>query len=89
MVPSLHHQIFVECLLMPGYVLGTENPAMTLSNKQKEVGDNQISKIINAMKVGAFSLPSGQGRALLSSTQWPLKTHLLTEQINNIICTLS
>lgn len=30
--------------------LGTENPATTLSNKQKEVGDNQISKMINAME---------------------------------------
>lgn len=47
-VHSLHHQIFVKCLLMPGYVLGTENPAMTLSNKQKEADDNQISKMTNA-----------------------------------------
>ena len=44
----VHHQIFVECLLMPGYVLGTENPATTLSNKRKEVDDNQISKMTNA-----------------------------------------
>lgn len=64
-VPSLHHQIFVECLLMPGYVLGTENPAMTLSNKQKEVGDNQISKMINAME---RLKRSGEGIGLLRQT---------------------
>lgn len=49
-VHSLHHQIFVKRLLMPGYVLGTENPAMTLSNKQKEMDDKQTSKMTNAME---------------------------------------
>lgn len=38
---------------------------MTLSNKQKEVGDNQISKIINAMK---RLKRSGEGIGLLRQT---------------------
>lgn len=58
----VHHQIFVECLLMPGYVLGTENPAMTLSNKRKEVDDNQISKMTNATEK---LKRSGEGIGLL------------------------
>ena len=47
---------------MPGYVLGTENPAMTLSNKQKEADDNQISKMTNATEK---LKRSGQGIGLL------------------------
>lgn len=58
----VHHQIFVECLLMPGYVLGTENPATTLSNKRKEVDDNQISKMTNATEK---LKRSGEGIGLL------------------------
>ena len=58
----VHHQIFVECLLMPGYVLGTEKPATTLSNKRKEVDDNQISKMTNATEK---LKRSGEGIGLL------------------------
>lgn len=47
---------------MPGYVLGTENPATTLSNKRKEVDDNQISKMTNATEK---LKRSGEGIGLL------------------------